>query len=187
MATALVLKPSKWLVNRSLKLLKLPRNFHSRLKSPSAPSSTSRNAVAGQHKYSRAFERFDRNGDGKMSSEELSAYFASVGESLPHHEARKAIADFDQDGDGLLEFEDFVRMVEQDGGERDSDLERVFEIFEAGEGRGGITARGLQHALSRLGEREHSYEECVRMIRAFDLDGDGVVDFQEFQRMMTSN
>ncbi|XP_030545431.1 calmodulin-like [Rhodamnia argentea] len=187
MASALVLKPSKWLVNRSLKLLKLPRNFHSRPKSPNAPSSTPCRADTSEHKYSRAFQRFDHDGDGKMSSEELSAYFASIGESLPCHEARKAIADFDRDGDGLLEFEDFVRMVEQDGGETNSDLERVFEIFEAGEGRGGITARGLQHVLSRLGEREHSYEECVGMIRAFDLDGDGVVDFQEFQRMMTSN
>ncbi|XP_030447010.2 probable calcium-binding protein CML41 [Syzygium oleosum] len=190
MAAALVLKPSKWLVSRSLKLLKLPRNFHSKPKSPNAPSlpspstNTSRDI---ENKYLQAFKRFDRNGDGKMSGEELSAFFESIGESLPHREAQKVIADFDSDGDGLLKFEDFVSMMEQDGGEADDDLKRVFEMFEADKGCGGITARGLQHALSRIGEREHSYEECVSMIRAFDLDGNGVVDFQEFQRMMTSN
>ncbi|KAF8022872.1 hypothetical protein BT93_F0401 [Corymbia citriodora subsp. variegata] len=189
MAVALVLKPSKWLVSRSLKLLKLQGHFHSKPKSPLSPlTSASRDIIIGEHKYLQAFKRFDRDGDGKMSGEELSSYFASIGESLTPHDARKVMADFDSDGDGLLEFEDFVRMMEHDGGgETDDDLKRVFEIFEADGGRGGITAQGLQRVLSRLGEREPSYEECVSMIQAFDLDGNGVVDFHEFQRMMTSN
>lgn len=196
MATALVvlIKPSKWLVRRSLKLLKLPCNFHSSPKSPNATSllspstSTSCGIVIGEHKYSQAFKRFDRNGDGKMSGEELAAYFMSIGDPLPRQGAQEVIANFDSDGDGLLEFDDFVRMMEPEGGgETDGDLRRVFEIFKADEGSGGITAQGLQQALARLGEKEPSYEECASMIRAFDLDGNGVVDFHEFQRMMASN
>ncbi|CAN1294346.1 Probable calcium-binding protein CML41 [Linum perenne] len=37
--------------------------------------------------------------------------------------------------------------------------------------------------LNRLGDRK-SLDECSAMIRPFDLYGNGVLDFQEFQNMM---
>lgn len=67
--------------------------------------------------------------------------------------------------------------------EIDDDLRRAFEMFEAEKGCGCITPRGLQKMLSRLGE-VRSDEDCVAMIRVFDLDGNGVLDFHEFLQMM---
>jgi calcium-binding protein CML len=37
--------------------------------------------------------------------------------------------------------------------------------------------------LQRLGD-DRSYEECVVMIDAFDIDHNGVLDFNEFHQMM---
>lgn len=99
--------------------------------------------------------------------------------------ARGVIAEFDENGDELLEFGEFVKLMEREG-EVDEDLKRAFALFEVDRGCGLITPRGLQQMLNRLGDSK-SYHECAAMIRAFDLDGDGVLDFHEFRHMMTSN
>ncbi|CAN0922116.1 Probable calcium-binding protein CML41 [Linum grandiflorum] len=112
-------------------------------------------------------------------------YFSSTtGDAMSKEDAEKVIRDFDGDGDGLLEFGDFVRLVEgDDGKEFDGDLKRAFHMFEEDKGDGCITPRGLQRMLNRLGDRK-SLDECSAMIQPFDLDGNGVLDFQEFQSMM---
>ncbi|CAN1294345.1 Probable calcium-binding protein CML41 [Linum perenne] len=56
-------------------------------------------------------------------------------------------------------------------------------MFEEDKGDECITPRGLQRMLNRLGDRK-SLDECSAMIRPFDLYGNGVLDFQEFQNMM---
>lgn len=185
MATALVStsKPHKWFSPHNFKLT-LPR-FSSKSK-PRIPSSPT-NIRSIHQEYQKVFSHFDANRDGKISSEELRAYFASIGESMSSKEAQSAVSEFDGNGDNLLEFQDFVRLMEQDEGEVNDDLKRAFEMFEADKGCGCITPRGLQLMLSRLGDVK-SYQECVSMIRVFDLDGNGVLDLHEFLHMMkTSN
>ncbi|RWW24548.1 hypothetical protein GW17_00011155 [Ensete ventricosum] len=132
------------------------------------------------------FRHFDQDRDGRISCNELRASFVSVGEEMPVAAAEAAIADLDSDGDRLLDFEDFVRLMERGGGkeeEEEEELRMAFEMFEAVKGSGRITPRGLQRMLSRLGD-ERSMEECTAMIRAYDLDGDGELDFHEFHQMM---
>lgn len=129
------------------------------------------------------FGHFDSDGDGRISVEELRAYFQSIGESMSHEEAERVIGDFDVDGDNLLEFQDFVQLMEQ-GSEVDDDLKRAFQMFEVEKGCGFITPKGLQQVFNRLGDSK-TFQECVSMIRVFDLDGNGVLDFHEFHRMMT--
>ncbi|XP_042498501.1 probable calcium-binding protein CML41 [Macadamia integrifolia] len=128
------------------------------------------------------FGYFDTDRDGKISAHELRSYFASVGEYISHEEAQGVINDLDADGDNLIDFEDFMKLMEREGG-HDDDLRRAFEMFEVEKGSGCITPKGLQRMFRRLGD-EISYEECKAMIEIFDLDGDGVLGFQEFQQMM---
>ena len=93
--------------------------------------------------------------------------------------------EFDKDGDEVLVFGEFVELRERgDHEEGDEDLRRAFEMFEVEKGCGCITPKGLQQVLKRLGDAK-SREECEAMIRAFDLDGNGVLDFNEFNKMMT--
>ncbi|XP_031252766.1 probable calcium-binding protein CML41 isoform X2 [Pistacia vera] len=157
---------SKWFSNKSLKLIRLP-GLRSKSRS-STSSSTTSSPLVSQKKSSKeeqlqqVFRHFDSNGDGLISCEELQSYFESV------------------------EFQEFVRLVEGNNKEADDDdLRRAFQMFEADKGSGCITPRGLQHMLNRLGD-VRSHEDCVSMIRVFDLDGNGVLDFHEFRQMMAS-
>lgn len=175
-------QPSKWFSNKSFKL-SLQRFIHFKPKHPSSPPPAAKGRAADD--FREAFRLFDADGDGKISGEELRSYFAWAGEDVAAEEADRVIRDFDSDGDGLMDYGDFLRLVleKSDGGD-DEDLRRAFEMFEAEKGAGCITATGLQRVLSRLGDAP-SHEECTAMIRAHDLDGNGVLDYHEFHRMMT--
>ncbi|OMO74983.1 Calcium-binding EF-hand [Corchorus olitorius] len=196
MEIAFILKPIKlWFSNNSSRLSP-PRLGSSKSKSsssisPPSPSTTvvvNHTSTTKEEEFRQVFRRFDSDGDGKISGEELSAYFVSIGDySLSREDAERVIKDFDNNGDSLLEFKDFVKLMEGSGdkNEDEDDMKRAFEMYEVDKGSGCITPVGLQQMLNRLGDVK-SYEECVAMIRVFDLDGNGVLDFHEFQQMMKS-
>ncbi|CAK7328287.1 unnamed protein product [Dovyalis caffra] len=133
--------------------------------------------------YERVFSQFDENGDGKISPLELQQCVKAMGGELSIAEAEAAVEFSDLDGDGLLGLEDFVEFFE--GGEeeeREKDLKEAFKMYEMEES-GCITPKSLKRMLSRLGESK-TIDECRIMISQFDLDGDGVLDFEEFKVMM---
>ncbi|KAL7117205.1 hypothetical protein ACP275_03G058200 [Erythranthe tilingii] len=139
--------------------------------------------------FRQVFRYFDANNDGRIAAGELSAYFASIGDSVSHEAAEKIIREFSkggtEDSSPLLEFEDFVRVMELRDSEDDrAVLRRAFEVYVADNASGCITAEGLLRGLRRLGD-VRSHQECEAMIRVFDLDGNGVLDFHEFHKMMT--
>jgi calcium-binding protein CML len=131
------------------------------------------------------FRHFDRDMDGLISGLELRDFFASMGDG-----GAAAALELDAasggGGDLTLGFEEFARIVERKGGEEEEreDLRRAFQAFEAVKGSGRITPRGLQRVLSQLGD-DPSVAECEAMIRAYDDDGDGELDFHDFNRMMS--
>lgn len=127
------------------------------------------------------FRRFDGDSDGKISPTELRSYFASVGEYMSYEDAEGIIRHVDRDNDDLIDFQDFLRLMENNG--PDEDLRAAFEMFEWEKGSGRITAKSLQRVLARLGDPT-SYDECVAMIRVLDSDGKGGIGYDEFHQMM---
>ncbi|XP_039140286.1 probable calcium-binding protein CML41 [Dioscorea cayenensis subsp. rotundata] len=189
LANIVLMKPSKWLYKKSMKLT---RGQACKSIQPNKWKEHKRNKV---EQLQQVFQYLDNDKDGKISAEEIQRFFAGVGEEVPVKVAKAAIDGLDSGGDGKLEFEDFVALMEMkrngssdgDGdGDDDEVLKMAFEVFEGrGEGiRGRITAEGLQKVLRRVGE-EKSLRECKAMITAYDLDGNGEIDFHEFHCMMT--
>ena len=59
----------------------------------------------------------------------------------------------------------------------------AFKMYEEKEGSGCITPKSLRRMLSKLGE-SRTVNDCKVMIARFDVNGDGVLNFEEFRIMM---
>ncbi|GFY87318.1 calcium-binding EF-hand family protein [Actinidia rufa] len=138
-----------------------------------------------KQQYERVFCHFDGNGDGKISPMELRLCLGSLGGEISTEEAEAMVVLMDSDGDGQLGLDDFVRLIEgTEEEEKVRDLREAFKMYEMEDGSGCITPRSLKRTLSKLGEKK-SFHECKSMIARFDLNGDGVLNFEEFMVMMS--
>ncbi|CAF2065320.1 unnamed protein product [Brassica oleracea var. botrytis] len=132
------------------------------------------------------FAYMDANRDGRISAEELKKSFKTLGEQLSDEEAETAVKLSDIDGDGMLDFEEFAQLLK--GGDEFTEEEKKSKIMEAfrmyiAEGEDCITPRSLKMMLMKLGE-SRTTDDCVVMIKAFDLNADGVLSFDEFALMV---
>uniref|UniRef100_A0A0C9RRL2 TSA: Wollemia nobilis Ref_Wollemi_Transcript_18904_1269 transcribed RNA sequence n=1 Tax=Wollemia nobilis TaxID=56998 RepID=A0A0C9RRL2_9CONI len=149
-------------------------------------SGKSRQSCDEVSELTEVFRHFDADGDGKISAVELRAVLSSLGEDLGEAEVTAMIKEVDSDGDGFINLTDFIRLNTGmlDGFDAESELKEAFRLFDV-DREGCITPKGLHAILTRLGE-ESSLDDCHMMIKRFDSDGDGVVDFGEFKQMMTA-
>ncbi|XP_061989715.1 probable calcium-binding protein CML46 [Rosa rugosa] len=96
---------------------------------------------------------------------------------------------YEDEGDDVITNEDMVgaELVSRVFNEAEPSLEEVKEAFDVfDENRDGlIGAADLQRVLCNLGLKgKFGLEECQRMIKAVDMNQDGLVDFEEFVKHM---
>ncbi|KAL2506096.1 Calcium-binding protein CML38 [Abeliophyllum distichum] len=129
------------------------------------------------------FRYFDENGDGKISQEELRRCVKAVGGEISEEEAEMAVRTSDADGDGMLGIEDFTKLMEGGGEEeRGDELKEAFKMYAMDDSE-YITPKSLMKMLCRLG-KSTTIDDCKSMISRFDINGDGVLNFDEFKIMM---
>ncbi|XP_052196105.1 probable calcium-binding protein CML23 [Diospyros lotus] len=134
----------------------------------------------------KVFNRFDANGDGKISAAEMTAVLGALGSGMSAEEVRGVMAEIDRDGDGFVDLREFAdfhsKALECDDGSANKELRDAFDVYDR-DGNGLISATELHTVLKSLGEK-CSLKDCRQMISSVDMDGDGCVNFEEFQKMM---
>ncbi|CAA2968672.1 calcium-binding CML38-like [Olea europaea subsp. europaea] len=136
-------------------------------------------------KSERVFNYFDKNKDGKLTPLELHRCIGSICGDLSLEAVQLVVAPLISSENGVLGMDELECLVESDNEEeRMEDLKKTFRMYEM-EGNECITPRSLKRMLSIMGE-SRSVDECVGMIDRFDLNGDGVLSFDEFKIMMLS-
>ncbi|KAK8694371.1 hypothetical protein V6N13_071925 [Hibiscus sabdariffa] len=139
----------------------------------------------------KVFNKFDKNGDGKICREELKSILSALSSQPPSSDEIDTIMTvMDRDGKGYIDLDEFIAFqgtAGLDGEESrtgNEELKDAFDLYDLDK-NGLISANELHAVLKRLGE-ECSLSDCQRMISKFDENGDGHVDFQEFKKMMTN-
>ncbi|KAK6273258.1 hypothetical protein POUND7_010341 [Theobroma cacao] len=136
----------------------------------------------------RVFATFDKNGDGFITKQELGESLKNMRLFITEKEVEEMVVKVDANGDGLIDFDEFCILCQAMGGQGDAEgeLKEAFDVFDKDKD-GLISVEELGSVLSSLGLKEgNKMEDCKAMIRKVDMDGDGMVSFDEFKRMMKS-
>ncbi|CAL5044306.1 unnamed protein product [Urochloa decumbens] len=144
-------------------------------------------AVVSADEAAAMVARVDANCDGLIDIHEFRELYDSIPKKRKHQhstavEAREVPVEGAEEEDEAEEEE-----------EEERDLREAFDVFD-GNKDGLISAEELGTVLGSLGLRRGgsgagagrpAVAECRDMIRLVDSDGDGMVSFEEFKRMMT--
>ncbi|KAJ4916089.1 putative calcium-binding protein CML27 [Raphanus sativus] len=139
--------------------------------------------MANPEELKKVFDQFDSNGDGKISVTELGGVFKAMGTSYTETELNRVLEEVDTDRDGFINVDEFSALCRSSSSA--SEIRDAFDLYDEDK-NGLISAAELHKVLNRLG-MSCSVEDCARMIGPVDADGDGNVNFEEFQKMMTSS
>ena len=89
--------------------------------------------------------------------------------------------------DGALAFDDFMSlyvMQLKDGPNNEGDLIEAFQAFDKA-GNGFIMVDDMKHVLTSMGTDRLTEEEADMMLKIADMDGDGVLSYEEVVKSLT--
>ena len=132
----------------------------------------------------RAFREIDKDRNGYLEEEEIVDYLRNCGKSKVEavEAAKKLMKTMDADGSGRVSLQDFVRsktmskltLKGMDG------IQTIYDKLCSSDDIEGLAAAALKRWM--LENDENLKESDVdEFIRKTDKDGDGIIDFEEFQ------
>ncbi|CAN1271912.1 unnamed protein product [Linum perenne] len=97
------------------------------------------------------------------------------------------ISEVDIDGKGSVGFGEFVSLMAMKVKENEASQEfrDAFRVFDKDQD-GFISPNELRHVMVNFGERVTD-EELEQMVKEADVDGDGLINFEEFVKVMISS
>ena len=139
----------------------------------------------------QAFKKFDADGDGEISIQELKGGAKSIGK-LSDGELHAIFAIGDIDNDGKISFPEFARIVIPSADEKISQLKKsigsgnevaaAFKKYDTNND-GKISIQELRNGLKATGLNFTNQEVDV-IFAVADLDGDGEISSAEFQHLL---
>merc|ERR1719357_1859723 len=136
-----------------------------------------------------AFKRFDTNGDGALSKDELSAAMKSSGESYSDVEVDAIFSLGDVDGDGEITLEEFVALMSPSASsvvqrlrnsfENLNDVKAAFKKIDTD--NDGLLSK--KEIMASSGNKFDA-EEVDAIFALGDVNGDGQIDMGEFISIM---
>ncbi|OAQ60462.1 EF-hand domain-containing protein [Pochonia chlamydosporia 170] len=132
----------------------------------------------------KAFSFFDKDGDGKITTEELGTVMRSLGLNPSESELKDMINEVDADNSGTVEFPDFLAMMGRKTSDKDFEEEtcEAFKVLDR-DNDGFISAAELRRAMSSIGEKLTD-DEVDEIIRVADQDGDSRISYGEFVQLL---
>ncbi|XP_075591055.1 uncharacterized protein LOC142597941 [Dermatophagoides farinae] len=134
--------------------------------------------------FREAFTLFDVTGTGSISTKDLGTVMRALGQCPTEAELNELMNDVESNNSGVIDFKDFLQLMVRKMKETDTEEELIeaFQVFDR-EGNGYISAQELRHVMTQLGERL-TPEEADLMIAEADINQDGLINYEEFVKMM---
>ena len=134
-----------------------------------------------------SFDLFDRDGTGTIGADDLWVVMRALGCEPRKEDMKKMVGEVDQENTGQISFDGYLQIVLNKMVERPGldDILKAFRLFDR-EGSGAVSFAQLKRIVQQIGETI-SDEELHEMIAEADRKGSGVVDEEDFVKIITSH
>lgn len=131
------------------------------------------------------FKTIDKNGDGKLSIEELyEQYSTTMSLEEAKKEAERVMKEVDTDNNGYIDYTEFLKAnLDASKVLSSENLKQAFKMFDK-DNSGTISADELKKVLQ--GDMESDESVWQEIIQLVDQNGDGEIDLHEFQDLILS-
>ena len=132
----------------------------------------------------KAFDMFDIDNTGTINPMDLKNTLEVQGYETKNSAVYRMINEIDVDNTEKVNFGEFLDLMASEGFDNTSvdEIRKLFNIFDIDK-TGYIEVKNLKRIARELGESLDE-QEIIEIITKSDLDGDGVVSFQDFYNIM---
>ena len=120
--------------------------------------------------------------DSSIDKNILLTLTKNLEQNYSEQELEHLINEVDEDGNGKIELDEFIKILANKSLGDEHIIKQAFAILDR-TNSGYITPSDLRHAMLCLGEN-YTIEEIHEMISLVDDDLDGVINFQEFNKLV---
>ncbi len=177
--------------NEKISLKDHLRNFSSKQKLKQAAVAFIVHQIGNTKKVEqlkKIFEEIDESGEGLLSKEELKkGYVKFFSDNLSEREFDEIMKNIDQDNSGEISIEEFLRAtLDYENIATEKNLKLAFEYFDKDQS-GNLSPDEIRDVLGLTGNNKKVENLINEIIKEIDTDGDRLISFEEFKKMMKSN
>lgn len=130
-----------------------------------------------------AFKLLDKNGDGKVSKEELLSMYRQKANFInPENQVEKIMEQVDVDGSGFIDYTEFIlASLSKDVLLSKENLSKAFALFDQ-DNSGQITSVEIAEIFSHGNMQDDQVWQSI--LKQVDKNGDGLIDLREFRLLL---
>jgi calmodulin len=135
--------------------------------------------------FKEAFQIFDKDGDGSITTKELGTVMRALGQNPSEDDINQMIKEVDSDNNGTIDFREFLGLMAKElenGDDSDENFLEIFRLIDEDK-NGKLSPSELRYGILRSGKKI-SKEEIDDMIKEADMDDDGFIDYNEFSKII---
>jgi len=139
----------------------------------------------GQQAAAKAvFSGFDKRGEDQIRVGDIAAAMKKVGHNVKPDWLESMEDEIDTEGTGFIGFEEFCTLLtkKMQADEDERELKEIFRVLDK-EKKGEVNVSELRWILKSLGD-DLTEDDIDDMIADVDTDGSGLVDYEEFSKLM---
>ena len=136
--------------------------------------------------FREAFQAFDKDGNGSITTKELGTVMRSLGQNLSEAEIKEMIDIVDEDKNGTIDFQEFLHLMARKMKiiDKEEELLDAFNILDR-DGSGKISKYELRYIIMSTDSKIKG-DDIEDIIKTVGTDEEGKIDLQDFIDILMS-